>query len=377
MKESETHPAAQGAPCSVALYRLPGAAMCRIVAQQGSPAELPSAVALNDRSGFVLAPFAVSGDDRLLLLQPDREEAFAVGDISPDGHLPIAGSPTVEAAFRTALSGRRDAADRQTTRQHYAVDFANFHAQLTEGRFQKLVLARSAFVSGNVQSPVALFRKACQLYPYAFVALVTTPGSGTWLMATPEILLEEKDGLWHTIALAGTMEAGESLAQAAWSTKNIVEQRYVATYIMQCLECFADDIREEGPVTVRASNVVHLRSDFHFSLPDVRQIGTLLQALHPTPAVCGLPKDEACAMIVRNEAAPRHYYSGFCGPLQTDAGTHLFVSLRCMQLLSDGYRLYAGGGLLPDSVEEQEWLETEAKMQAMRQLITPNPDSRV
>jgi isochorismate synthase len=59
------------------------------------------------------------------------------------------------------------------------------------------------------------------------------------------------------------------------------------------------------------------------------------------------------------------------GPLQLPA-THLYVSLRCMQLLADGYWLYAGGGLLPDSTEEQEWQETEAKMETMRSLLVHN-----
>ena len=190
------------------------------------------------------------------------------------------------------------------------------------------------------------------------------------------------------MALAGTMEApllspqgGEeqppqpqsSPAALHWSMKNIQEQRYVATYIMQCLEHFSNHIEEEGPTTVQAANVVHLRSDFRFSLTDEEQLGTLLQALHPTPAVCGLPKTEAMEFIVRNEASSRRYYSGFSGPLMMNGQTHLFVSLRCMQLFADGYQLYAGGGLLPDSQEALEWNETEAKMKAMRQLIEPPP----
>ena len=72
---------------------------------------------------------------------------------------------------------------------------------------------------------------------------------------------------------------------------------------------------------------------------------------------------------MKNEAADRLYYSGFCGPLNREGESHLYVSLRCMQLLADGYRLYAGGGLLPESQMQQEWNETEAKMEAMRQLI--------
>ena len=136
----------------------------------------------------------------------------------------------------------------------------------------------------------------------------------------------------------------------------------------ECLEQFTDDFREEGPRTVRAANLVHLRSDFTFKLADNNKIGDLLQALHPTPAVCGLPKREAFKFIVKNEHTPRRYYSGFMGPVAQE-DTHLYVSLRCMNIDGDVCHLYAGGGLLKDSVEEQEWLETEAKMETMKKLL--------
>lgn len=362
-----------------AIYRLPGAAECTLMEQDGEPRELRSCVELNGQSGFVLAPFAVSDRTPLLLLEPDRVALLP----SPQG----GENPMWEAlALRSSANLSETSPVGGDGRGAYTIDFANYHAQLCEGRFQKLVLARNAFVEEPAKEPLALFRKACDLYPQAFVALVSTSQSGTWLMATPEILVEGKGQAWHTMALAGTIEApqppkGESEYPCSshqtpplggvrlWSSKNIEEQQLVATYIMQCLEQFASDIHEEGPVTVQAANVMHLRSDFHFTLPYPEVLGMLLQKLHPTPAVCGLPKAEAQDFILHNEAAERRYYSGFCGPLNMKEESHLFVSLRCMELFANGYRLYAGGGLLPESQMQQEWDETEAKMQAMRQLI--------
>ena len=233
------------------------------------------------------------------------------------------------------------------------MDFANYHSQLENGHFRKIVLARCA----DEDMPIGvekmdLFYRACEMYPRLFIALVETPQSGCWLTATPEILLDGKGQDWRTIALAGTMKLegdqlngeGETLT---WSTKNIQEQRIVATYITECLEQFTGDFREEGPRTVRAANLVHLRSDFTFKLADNDHIGDVLQALHPTPAVCGLPKREAFNFIVKNEHTPRRYYSGFMGPLNMD-DTHLYVSLRCMNIEGDKCHLYAGGGLLKD-----------------------------
>jgi isochorismate synthase len=268
-----------------------------------------------------------------------------------------------------------DIVEEEKNRAAYAEDYACFHAQLEADAFRKIVLARSATIRlKQTVDPKLLFWKACQLYPRLFIALVSLPDGHCWLTATPEILLEGVGQDWRTIALAGTMQLkGDELKgegeNMCWSTKNIQEQRYVATYIAECLKRFSLDFHEEGPRTVRAANLVHLRSDFPFILNDVRA-GELLEMLHPTPAVCGLPKQGALNYIVAHEHLPREYYSGFMGPFNMDGATHLYVSLRCMRIHGTECRLYAGGGLLKDSCLEQEWQETEAKMQTMRFLMT-------
>ena len=343
-----------------ALYRLPYAN--RYVKVEGSTQEIPSCALLNGCSGFVIAPFQVKQDQPIVMIVPEQVEEL---DLS--GQSGISGKSGI--SVQSGTSG---------SYFNYHIDFSSFHAQLCQGTFRKIVLARCADeVVSSAEEPETLFLRACQLYPRMFIALVYTPQSGMWLTATPEILLDGDGSRWRTIALAGTMKLegdqlqgeGETLC---WSTKNIEEQRIVATYIAECLERFTDDFVEEGPRTVRAANLVHLRSDFTFSLPDNHHLGDLLMALHPTPAVCGLPKREAFDFIVRNEHTPRRYYSGFMGPLNMNDATHLYVSLRCMNIDGETYHLYAGGGLLKDSVEEQEWLETEAKMQTMRELLVHN-----
>ena len=334
-----------------ALYRLPHADQYTQI--EGETCECLSCTQLNSQSGFVVAPFEVKEEQPIVLIRPDKVTSHPSPLTSHPSHLTSHLSPLTSS---------------------YSIDFANYHSQLLQGTFRKIVLARQADET-TLQpiDPVELFHCACQLYPRMFIALVYTPQSGTWLTATPEILLEGSGCDWRTIALAGTMrlEDGQLDGEGentTWSTKNIEEQRVVATYIAQCLEQFANDFREEGPRTVRAANLVHLRSDFTFTLPSDDRIGDLLQQLHPTPAVCGLPKREAFQFIIRNEYSPRRYYSGFMGPLQPPS-THLYVSLRCMNIEGNIYHLYAGGGLLRDSTLEQEWQETEAKLETMRRCL--------
>ena len=343
-----------------AIYRLPHEDHATIIRQKaGDPVELNSLTELNGKKGFVVAPFEVKGDQPVVLIQGEPER------VSLDNKNGFLDNKNIR---NISLSDRNKGAD------YYKIDFANYHSQLENGHFRKIVLARCADedMPAGVEK-MDLFYRACEMYPRLFIALVETPQSGCWLTATPEILLDGKAQDWRTIALAGTMKLegdqlngeGETLT---WSTKNIQEQRIVATYITECLEQFTGDFREEGPRTVRAANLVHLRSDFTFKLADNEHIGDVLQALHPTPAVCGLPKREAFNFIVKNEHTPRRYYSGFMGPLQMD-DTHLYVSLRCMNIEGDKCHLYAGGGLLKDSTEEQEWQETEAKLETMRRLF--------
>ena len=356
-----------------ALYRLPHQQEVTLVEQTtGNPTEITSLQELNGRQGFVVAPFQTSAECPVLLIRPDRVQTFRNYAL---GIVPLLSESGAAFLPVKCHSTARKAPLPSCERADYASDFARFHQQLREGRFRKIVLSRCAEqLFDDDADPLQLFGRACEFYPRLFISLVYTPQSGYWLTATPEVLLEGQNGRWHTMALAGTMTLeGDDLngegERVQWSDKNIQEQRYVASYIMDCLTHLATDIREEGPRTVRAANLVHLRSDFTFNLLDDACVGNLISQLHPTPAVCGLPKAETYRFIQEHEHTPRRYYSGFMGPLHLQSATHLYVTLRCMQIAEGKYRLYAGGGLLKDSVEEQEWQETEAKLETMRQCI--------
>lgn len=351
-----------------ALFRLPYAETYTVVEQAtGKPEELSAPEQLDGREGFVVAPFAADSHEPLLLLRPDRVETRRV-------------------QAETMVAGRmQQAADRQERdRRDYAESFSLCHAQLAAGRFDKLVLARTTVERMARRVPTEqLFLRACRLYPRTFVALVESERCGTWLAATPEILLSGENGRWRTMALAGTMRltgcrlgfdnpptpGGTKGHEPDWDSKNRREQRIVADYIERTLRPLAADFSCGEAHTVRAGDVVHLRSDFSFRLASGVGAGAVVSALHPTPAVCGLPKADAYTFLLANEPSPRSYYSGFIGPWGIGGGTHLYVSLRCMSLCGDSCCLYAGVGLLPDSDEEAEWQETEAKMETMRRML--------
>ena len=351
---------------SFVYFRLPHTTQVYRNRLDNEPEEIASLAELNGRRGFVIAPFEPSAQCPILLLDAEWEAVDIADDCEAEVLL-------IDA-------------DYEAERSRYAVDFESFHAQLRDGTFQKIVLARSARLKATEHiPPLSLFARACKKYPRLFVALFGTERSGTWLIATPEILVSGKCGAMQTMALAGTMRlSGSQLGfdvsgsgfdkdDIHWSTKNIQEQRYVETYITECIEHYTSNFSVCGPYTSRAGDLVHLRSDISFSLNDTAHMGDLLNALHPTPAVCGMPKTATRNFIMHNESAPRDYYSGFAGTLNPDGDTNLFVTLRCMKIAQqhnaepDEYTLYAGGGLLKDSTCQSEWEETEAKMNTMRQ----------
>ena len=339
-----------------AIYRLPHASDCTLVGQRGVPASCTSLNDLGGERGFVIAPFTPAAGSPIVVLRPDEVRKCSVDEVA-----------SIQALRCHLDSGNLPM--QPASREAYHDVFSRFHRAFSAMGIQKLVLARSADVSHHGTHPVALFTSACQQYPDAFVALFSAPQCGTWLIATPEVLLERDGMRWHTMALAGTMRYAEQLP--SWSDKNLQEQAFVAQYIKQCLDRYSDDITMTGPDTIRAGILVHLRTDFSFTFSDDTQVGGLLADLHPTPAVCGLPKQEAHRFIIDNERCDRSYYSGFSGPLDIHGDTAMFVSLRCMRIFDDRYRLYAGGGILPQSEEQQEWNETSAKMQAMLSVIEP------
>ena len=359
---------------SFALFRLPyEQVVTRVVQHDRQPVAGQVFSDVYRQKGFVFAPFAVSDDCPLLLIRADEVCKCPLDELTEELLRSELGSP-----FLCESSWRKTGVTDERSAYHEA--FRLFHGALSDGTFNKLVLSRCSHVSGSTVSPFHLFLRACRDYPRMFVAMVSTPLSGTWLMASPELLIEGKDDVWHTMALAGTMRleneqlafdnpSREGVQNIRWSQKNIQEQRYVASYIMHQLSAHTREIEEQGPFTKRAADLVHLCSDFRFSFKGDSDVDEVVQSLHPTPAVCGLPKRTARDFILLHEPWRRRYYSGYCGPLALDSSTHLFVSLRCMEICQEGYDLYAGGGLLRDSIEQQEWDETEAKLQTMRRII--------
>lgn len=106
-------------------------------------------------------------------------------------------------------------------------------------------------------------------------------------------------------------------------------------------------------------------------IKDKSDLYNLLKDLHPTPAVGGMPKDLAKNFILDNEGYDRSFYAGFAG-YENENESEFFVNLRCAKIYSNKINLYVGGGIMPDSIPENEWKETELKSRTIGDLIILN-----
>jgi len=249
--------------------------------------------------------------------------------------------------------------------------------EIKKGTFRKVVLSRHKKADLPKDFDIIqTFRKVIASYPTAFVSLVSSSQTGTWIGATPEILVSvDKNRIFKTMALAGTQAKGTqiNMSEVLWTQKEIEEQALVSRYIINCLKKIrVREFDEIGPKTVISGNLLHLRTDFEIDANEINfpQLGTvMLELLHPTSAVCGMPKEQALAFITVNELYDRELYSGYLGQVNIAGESNIFVNLRCMQLFDKQAVMYAGAGITQESNPRKEWQETEMKMATMLNLL--------
>ena len=265
---------------------------------------------------------------------------------------------------------KRDQGDDQMSneKKHF-IDLVNKSVRyIKRNEFEKVVIARTFNKDlGDDFDILTLFDRLSVAYQDAFVSLVSIPNKGTWIGATPELLTEYSKKYFRTVSVAGTQQFpnDKNLSDAAWTQKEIREQAMVSRYIVdQFKRIRLRQYIETGPHSVRAGNMIHLKSEFSVDLEkkEFPGLGVIMKnLLHPTSAVCGMPKLSALQFIEQNEHLNRGLYSGYLGPVNMGGISKLYVNLRCMQLFDQSAKLYAGAGITFDSIPEREWDETTLK----------------
>ncbi|RSK38600.1 chorismate-binding protein [Mangrovimonas spongiae] len=323
-------------------------------------------------SGFVFAPFN------------DKEDIILI---------PFDDSDNFQAEFND-LHQLNKKTETQKTAEILEEDKTN-HIKLVEagvkaiasGEFKKVVLSRKETVILHSKSVIQIFTDLLQSYPSAFVYCWYHPKVGMWLGATPETLLKVENNRLSTMALAGTQKFSGNL-DVTWGEKERQEQQFVTNFIADSLQPFANTITLGDVQTVKAGKLLHLQTKITATINGNLQ--AVLKALHPTPAVCGLPKQASKNFILNNEYYKRTYYTGFLGELNLKEAksrnrnrrnvennayasikniSDFYVNLRCMEIEGDQANIFVGGGITEASNPIQEWEETVHKSGTMKQVL--------
>ncbi len=244
------------------------------------------------------------------------------------------------------------------SKEEYINQGNRFLKELRKNNLGKAVFSRIKEVPLPLNGKEMLFDSLCDAYPKAFVYEVVSHEFGHWIGASPEKLLEGKKGDFQTTSLASTKKTGDP---SPWEPKEIEEQALVTKFIENQLNRIDVLYSMEEKTELIAGPVKHLQTNFN-SIKENNAL-LLLKELHPTPAVSGLPRQEAIRLINDIEKHDRSLYTGFIGLLKENV--NMYVNLRCLQLIGDKAYLYLGGGYTKDSVVEKEWEETENKARTL------------
>ena len=328
-------------------------------------------------SGFVFAPFDIL--EKAILFSENASEKLI---FEQTGSEKISGNHTSQ---KGQISEEKMLAHIDLVKKAVSV--------LQAGKMEKVVLSRREEVELDDPNPLKLFKKLLKTYPTAFVYCWFHPKVGCWLGATPETLLKTEGNRFKTMALAGTQKYSGTM-DVEWGEKEQQEQQLVTDSILDDLEKMKvslSGVESSAAYTAKAGNLLHLKTDISGRISGSEvDLQKLISALHPTPAVCGLPKENAKKFILSEENYNREFYTGFLGELNLQKNvqrsrsrrnvenlayravkkeTDLYVNLRCMKIENDTAVLFVGGGITKDSVAEDEWQETVNKAETMKKVL--------
>jgi salicylate biosynthesis isochorismate synthase len=261
---------------------------------------------------------------------------------------------------------------------HYEHAVERAVERIRAGELEKVVLAREVRAHAAIpHDPGAVFGALRELFPACYCWCVGTP-EAAFLGASPELLVRRDGQRAQTVALAGTTRRsadpsvddhlGEQLLQ---SGKDRAEQAIVARRIERTLDPVSLWVAAgEEPVLVKVHNVQHLATPIRAQLADPVPAVELVGMLLPTPAVGGEPREAALPLIPALEGLDRGWYAGAVGWTDLAEDGEFCVALRCALLRGRVAHLYAGCGIVSESVPAEELAETEVKLQALLPLLS-------
>lgn len=257
---------------------------------------------------------------------------------------------------------------KEETKDDYVNKIQEVIDFIKDNQLSKLVISRRKLVGFEVGkiNLAQTFLNLVEAYPNAFVYFFIQ-NEKCWLGAFSEVLgkFNKKTSELETMSLAGTIPVEEY-----WTTKELEEQQPVTDYISAILKEYSAEVKQSETYDHPSGNIKHLRTDFKAQIQR-NDLEKVISELHPTPAVCGFPKDFCKKAISEFEDHPRSFYAGYI-KVETEETIQYFVNLRCAEVFQNAALLYVGGGITADSSPAKEWQETELKAGAVLKNLTFN-----
>ena len=304
---------------------------------------------------------------RLLRAAPPPERALPAGaEVWPELEMPTA-------ARRREAEVRRER--ELPTAARWREEVADVRASLRSGVVEKVVLARAVRVrAARADAPAAL-RALARRYPDCTVFAVSR-GDSCFLGATPEPLVSLRDGIARASCVAGTAARGLDAADdrdrarsLAASAKDRAEHEPVVRAVRAALEERCAGVTVRGPRPVALANLWHLAAEVEGRARAGVDLLDLAAALHPTPAVCGVPREAALRVLASREPFDRGWYAGALGWVDGAGEGELVVGLRSA-LLRDGVAwAFAGCGIVAASDPDAELAESELKLRPVLEAL--------
>ena len=294
----------------------------------------------------------------------------AIGPVEP-----VTPSPALDDAWDDAPAPRLRYADGALDPASWCAAVATAVRRIDAGELAKVVLARDLLVTADTPlDPRHILRRLGDRFPDCWTFAVEG-----MLGATPELLLRRTGRALSSRVLAGTAPRGAGpedrrlAAALAGSAKDRAEHALAVDSLVQALAPFCSDLTApDEPELLTLANVRHLATDVHGTQRRRGARGRadlleLIDAVHPTAAVCGTPTPEATAVIAELEGMDRGRYAGPVGWLDARGDGEFGLALRCAELTGPNEaRLFAGCGIVSGSDPAAELAETQAKFAAFQ-----------
>ncbi|MGE5680129.1 MAG: isochorismate synthase [Bacillota bacterium] len=244
-------------------------------------------------------------------------------------------------------------------------------------KVKKVVLSRKVELELNREPDLtSIIKDFRQKYPGCYLFMFHS-GKSTFFGASPEKLIKLDNGWIEADALAGSAPRGQNDAEDKEleekllnSEKDNNEHNAVKEYLVKLFSSISDEVHyEQSPRIKKIKNIQHLWTPIKAKLKPMQKIFSILENLHPTPAVCGVPKSEAMHIIKRLEEYPRGLYAGILGWFNFNGEGEFTVSIRSALIKGKKLYIFAGGGIVEGSDPANEFKETELKLNPILSLF--------